>query len=78
MTECMLNDLCLAKKGDKAASERLVEDNSGLIWSVARRFFGAALSRTICISSAASASLKPLRASIPGSERSFRPMPCRR
>ena len=40
MTECMLNDLCLAKKGDKAASERLVEDNSGLIWSVARRFFG--------------------------------------
>ena len=40
MTECMLNDLRLAKKGDKAASERLVEDNSGLIWSVARRFFG--------------------------------------
>lgn len=40
MTECMLNDLCLAKKGDKAASERLVVDNSGLIWSVARRFFG--------------------------------------
>ena len=40
MTECMLNDLRLAKKGDKAASERLVEENSGLIWSVARRFFG--------------------------------------
>ena len=40
MTECMLNDLRLAKSGDKAASERLIEDNSGLIWSVARRFFG--------------------------------------
>ena len=40
MTECMLNDLRLARAGDKAASERLVEENSGLIWSVARRFFG--------------------------------------
>ena len=40
MTECMLNDLRLARSGDKAASERLVEENSGLIWSVARRFFG--------------------------------------
>ncbi len=40
MTECMLNDLRLAQQGDKAAAERLVEENSGLIWSVARRFFG--------------------------------------
>lgn len=40
MTECMLNDLRLARSGDKSASERLVEENSGLIWSVARRFFG--------------------------------------
>ncbi len=40
MTECMLNDLCLARQGDKAAAERLVEENSGLIWSIARRFFG--------------------------------------
>ena len=40
MTDCMLNDLRLARSGDKAASERLVEENSGLIWSVARRFFG--------------------------------------
>ena len=53
MTDCMLNDLRLARSGDKAASERLVEENSGLIWSVARRFFGAELSRTTCISSAA-------------------------
>ena len=29
-----------AKKGDREASERLVKENSGLIWSVARRFFG--------------------------------------
>lgn len=78
MTECMLNDLCLAKKGDKAASERLVEDNSGLIWSVARRFFGRGVEPDDLYQHGASASLKPLRASIPGSERSFRPMPCRR
>ena len=30
----------LARQGDKGASQRLVEENSGLIWSVARRFFG--------------------------------------
>jgi len=30
----------LAKRGDREASQKLVEENSGLIWSVARRFFG--------------------------------------
>lgn len=30
----------LARQGDRAAAERLVEENAGLIWSVARRFFG--------------------------------------
>ena len=30
----------LAQKGDKEASETLVRENSGLIWSVARRFLG--------------------------------------
>ena len=29
-----------AQRGDAAASERLITENSGLIWSVARRFFG--------------------------------------
>ena len=29
-----------AKAGDMEAAERMVTDNSGLIWSVARRFFG--------------------------------------
>lgn len=29
-----------AQQGDRAASEALVEENSGLIWSVARRFLG--------------------------------------
>ena len=28
------------KSGDNTASERLIEENSGLIWSIARRFFG--------------------------------------
>lgn len=29
-----------ARSGDKMAAERLIEENSGLIWSVARRFTG--------------------------------------
>jgi RNA polymerase sporulation-specific sigma factor len=29
-----------AKEGDKEASERLIQENSGLIWSIARRYFG--------------------------------------
>lgn len=32
--------IALAQKGDKEASETLVKENSGLIWSVARRFLG--------------------------------------
>lgn len=32
--------IVLAQKGSKDASERLIEENSGLIWSVARRFIG--------------------------------------
>lgn len=32
--------LRLAKGGDREAAGRLVEENSGLIWSIARRFFG--------------------------------------
>lgn len=32
--------IALAQKGDKEASETLVRENSGLIWSVARRFLG--------------------------------------
>ena len=30
----------LAQDGDRNASEKLVTENSGLIWSVARRFIG--------------------------------------
>lgn len=30
----------LAKTGDKNAAEILIKENSGLIWSIARRFFG--------------------------------------
>lgn len=40
MTDSMINDLRLAKDGDNCAAERLIEENSGLIWSIARRFFG--------------------------------------
>ncbi|MBQ8912437.1 MAG: SigF/SigG family RNA polymerase sporulation sigma factor [Lachnospiraceae bacterium] len=30
----------LARKGDKEAKEKIVSDNAGLVWSIARRFFG--------------------------------------
>ena len=32
--------IAAAQRGDRAAMERLVEENTGLIWSVARRYFG--------------------------------------
>ena len=40
MTDETISCLRSARDGDREAAERLVEDNSGLIWSVARRFFG--------------------------------------
>lgn len=40
MTEKTLEYLRRAKDGDRDAAEKLIEENSGLIWSVARRFFG--------------------------------------
>lgn len=36
----MLALICRSKEGDREATERLVQDNTGLIWSVAKRFFG--------------------------------------
>jgi RNA polymerase sporulation-specific sigma factor len=35
-----MSSLQAAKQGDKTALERVVTENSGLIWSVARRYFG--------------------------------------
>lgn len=40
MTDEALSCLRSAREGDREAAEKLVNDNSGLIWSVARRFFG--------------------------------------
>lgn len=40
MIEDQLDELLAAKNGDREASGRLIEENSGLIWSVARRYFG--------------------------------------
>ena len=35
-----ITDIRLAQKGDREVAGRLIEENSGLIWSIARRFFG--------------------------------------
>lgn len=40
MSCCTEELLARARDGDNAASEQLVVENNGLIWSVARRFFG--------------------------------------
>lgn len=40
MSEQLYSLLRLAQEGDREAAGRLVEENSGLIWSIARRFFG--------------------------------------
>lgn len=40
MTEDNISLLQKARSGDQQALEQLVENNTGLIWSVARRFFG--------------------------------------
>lgn len=40
MSDEMINAIRLAQNGDREAAGKLVENNSGLIWSVARRFFG--------------------------------------
>ena len=39
-----------AQDGDKDAREQLVVENTGLVWSIARRFLAVALTRTISIS----------------------------
>ena len=40
MTEGVHNAIRAAQLGDKAAMDRLLADNTPLVWSVARRFFG--------------------------------------
>ena len=40
MNEDTLTLIERSQSGDRAATERLVEDNAGLIWSVVKRFFG--------------------------------------
>ena len=40
MTSDAIECLRSAKSGDRDAAERMVTENSGLIWSVARRYFG--------------------------------------
>ena len=40
MSEELITAIRAARSGDRDVAGRLVEENSGLIWSVARRFFG--------------------------------------
>ena len=40
MTDTVLEQICLAQKGDPRAKEQLVEENMGLVWAIARRYFG--------------------------------------
>ncbi len=40
MSDEIFQELKAAKTGDREAAEKLISENSGLIWSIARRFFG--------------------------------------
>ncbi len=40
MSEVLFASIREAQSGDREAAGRLVEENAGLIWSIARRFFG--------------------------------------
>ena len=40
MTAGTLDLLAQARQGDEAAAARVLEENSGLIWAVVRRYFG--------------------------------------
>ena len=40
MSEVSIEQLLAAQAGDREAAGQLVEENAGLIWSVARRYFG--------------------------------------
>ena len=40
MTEAMRQLLRQAREGDTGACGQLVEENNGLIWAIARRYFG--------------------------------------
>ena len=40
MSGDLYGDLRRARQGDREAAGKLVEENAGLIWSVARRYFG--------------------------------------
>lgn len=40
MSEDTLHLIARAKTGDREAAQTLIEENTGLVWSVARRFFG--------------------------------------
>ena len=40
MSTDIYEDIRRAKQGDTEIAGKLVEENSGLIWSVARRYFG--------------------------------------
>ena len=40
MEQTALDRLLAAKNGDRNAADEMVSQNSGLIWSIARRYFG--------------------------------------
>ncbi|MBQ9980611.1 MAG: sigma-70 family RNA polymerase sigma factor, partial [Oscillospiraceae bacterium] len=40
MTQNTADIIALARDGDESAREKMLEENSGLIWSIARRYFG--------------------------------------
>ena len=76
MTEENIADLRAARRGDQEASERLVERNTGLIWSVARRFFGRGVDPEDLYQLGCVGFLKAIVGLTKATVPSFPPMPC--
>jgi RNA polymerase sporulation-specific sigma factor len=67
-----------AQQGDREAAQRILEENSGLIWSVARRYFGRGVDADDLYQLGCLGFIKAIEGLDEDYGPSFPPMPCRR
>ena len=78
MTEETIECLRSARAGDRDAAERMVTENSGLIWSVARRYFGRGVDSEDLYQLGCVGFLKAIEGYDESFGTQFRPTPCQR
>ena len=67
-----------SRAGDRAAGEQLIVENSGLIWSIARRYFGRGVDPDDLYQLGCLGFLKAVEGYDTALGRSFPPTPCRK